>query len=148
MFVTPVLTRHTLAMQVKEHEQEAAKLDAVFPCILRILPTCVFNKKDPIVVGADVVEGIAKVCPGRICCKELRQRRSGPVMCAPHPRMASTVSMCTDEEGFQHLFRRENLLKTGPQLLREIVNISTVSMLRRLGRHCAYPLRAVWTLGA
>ena len=51
-------------LQVKEHEQEAAKLDAVFPCILKILPTCVFNKKDPIVVGADVVEGIAKVCSG------------------------------------------------------------------------------------
>ena len=51
-----------LILQVKEHEQEAAKLEAVFPCILRILPTCVFNKKDPIVVGADIVEGIAKVC--------------------------------------------------------------------------------------
>ena len=52
----------SLILQVKEHEQEAAKLEAVFPCILRILPTCVFNKKDPIVVGADIVEGIAKVC--------------------------------------------------------------------------------------
>ena len=52
-------------LQVKEHEQEAAKLEAVFPCILKILPTCVFNKKDPIVVGADVVEGIAKVGTGR-----------------------------------------------------------------------------------
>ncbi len=48
-------------MQVKENEQEAAKSDAVFPCILKILPTCVFNTKDPIVLGVDVVEGIAKV---------------------------------------------------------------------------------------
>ncbi|KAK9830542.1 hypothetical protein WJX72_012372 [[Myrmecia] bisecta] len=47
--------------QVKEEEQEAAKLEAVFPCILRILPTCIFNKKDPIVLGVDVEEGIAKV---------------------------------------------------------------------------------------
>jgi translation initiation factor 5B len=30
--------------------------------LLQILPTCVFNKKDPIVVGVEVVEGIAKVC--------------------------------------------------------------------------------------
>ncbi len=60
------LAAHLLStLQVKEHEQEAAKLEAVFPCILRILPTCVFNKKDPIVVGADVVEGIAKVSSGR-----------------------------------------------------------------------------------
>ena len=48
-------------LQVKDEEQEAAKFDAVFPCILRILPNCVFNKKDPIVVGVDIEEGIAKV---------------------------------------------------------------------------------------
>ncbi|EIE19434.1 P-loop containing nucleoside triphosphate hydrolase protein [Coccomyxa subellipsoidea C-169] len=48
-------------VQVKDAEQEAAKGDAVFPCILKILPTCVFNAKDPIVLGVDVVEGIAKV---------------------------------------------------------------------------------------
>lgn len=47
--------------QVKEEEQEAAKLVAVFPCVLRILPDCVYNKKDPILVGVEVVEGIAKV---------------------------------------------------------------------------------------
>lgn len=47
--------------QSKEEEQEAAKFDAVFPCVLNILPAAVFNKKDPIVVGVDVVEGIAKV---------------------------------------------------------------------------------------
>ncbi len=48
-------------LQVKDEEQEAAKFDAVFPCILRILPACVFNKKDPIIVGVDIEEGIAKV---------------------------------------------------------------------------------------
>ena len=49
------------SVQVKDEEQEAAKFDAVFPCILRILPACVFNKKDPIIVGVDIEEGIAKV---------------------------------------------------------------------------------------
>ncbi|GIL53237.1 hypothetical protein Vafri_8897 [Volvox africanus] len=47
--------------QVKSAEQEAARFKAVFPVVLRILPTCIFNKKDPIVVGVDVVEGIAKI---------------------------------------------------------------------------------------
>lgn len=28
---------------------------------VQIIPTCVFNKKDPIIVGVEVVEGIAKV---------------------------------------------------------------------------------------
>ncbi|KAK9832093.1 hypothetical protein WJX81_005641 [Elliptochloris bilobata] len=47
--------------QTKEAEQEAAKLEAVFPCVLKIMPTCIFNKKDPIVLGVEVEEGIAKV---------------------------------------------------------------------------------------
>lgn len=54
------------SVQVKDEEQEAAKFDAVFPCILRILPACVFNKKDPIIVGVDIEEGIAKV-PLTLC---------------------------------------------------------------------------------
>jgi len=33
----------------------------VFPCVLRILPQYIFNKKDPIVIGVEVVEGILKL---------------------------------------------------------------------------------------
>ena len=47
--------------QCKADEQEAAKFDAVFPCRLKIIPTCIFNKKDPIVLGVEVVEGVAKL---------------------------------------------------------------------------------------
>jgi translation initiation factor 5B len=38
-----------------EQRKEESKLLAVFPCVLR--PVAVFNKKDPIVVGVDVIEG-------------------------------------------------------------------------------------------
>lgn len=41
--------------QLKEQKKEESKLSAVFPCVLN--PLQVFNKKDPIVVGVDVVEG-------------------------------------------------------------------------------------------
>src|SRR6185312_1085324 len=34
---------------------------AVFPCVLRIIPGAVFNKRDPILVGVDVVEGSLRV---------------------------------------------------------------------------------------
>ena len=78
--------------QTKEAEQEAAKLDAVFPCILKIMPTCIFNKKDPIVLGVEVEEGIAKVrtcrslldigeggVVGRVVCRFAIQLQAGQV---------------------------------------------------------------------
>ncbi|KAF2127727.1 hypothetical protein P153DRAFT_368291 [Dothidotthia symphoricarpi CBS 119687] len=44
---------------LEEQRKEESKMLAVFPCILR--PVAVFNKKDPIVVGVDVVEGNLKM---------------------------------------------------------------------------------------
>ncbi|CAM6110555.1 unnamed protein product [Calypogeia fissa] len=46
---------------VKEEKREESAEETVFPCVLKIKPKCVFNKKDPIIVGVDVLEGIAKV---------------------------------------------------------------------------------------
>ena len=34
---------------------------AVFPSIVKILPQHIFNQKDPIIVGVEIVEGILKV---------------------------------------------------------------------------------------
>ena len=36
-------------------KKEESKMLAVFPCVLR--PVAVFNKKDPIVIGVDVIDG-------------------------------------------------------------------------------------------
>ncbi|OCK84289.1 hypothetical protein K432DRAFT_345368 [Lepidopterella palustris CBS 459.81] len=41
--------------QLEEQRKEDSKMLAVFPCVLS--PVAVFNKKDPIIVGVDVVEG-------------------------------------------------------------------------------------------
>ncbi|EAT79211.1 eukaryotic translation initiation factor 5 subunit B [Parastagonospora nodorum] len=45
--------------QLEEQRKEESKMLAVFPCILR--PVAVFNKKDPIVIGVDVVDGNLKM---------------------------------------------------------------------------------------
>uniref|UniRef100_A0A1J3CSV2 Eukaryotic translation initiation factor 5B n=1 Tax=Noccaea caerulescens TaxID=107243 RepID=A0A1J3CSV2_NOCCA len=55
---------------IKEEKKKESADEAVFPCVLQILPNCVFNKKDPIVLGVDVIEGILKIgtpicVPGR-----------------------------------------------------------------------------------
>lgn len=46
---------------IKAEKRAEAAEDAVFPCILKILPQFVFMKKDPIILGCEIVAGIAKV---------------------------------------------------------------------------------------
>lgn len=43
-----------------QKEKESAE-DAVFPCVVSIMPNCVIRKKDPIFVTVKVLEGILKV---------------------------------------------------------------------------------------
>ncbi|EER29202.1 hypothetical protein D8B26_000487 [Coccidioides posadasii str. Silveira] len=46
-------TKHMEELSTKKKEE--AKLLAVFPCVLQ--PSVIFNRKDPIVIGVDVIEG-------------------------------------------------------------------------------------------
>lgn len=45
------------------NEQKKAELanEAVFPCVLKILPEFQIRKKDPIIIGVTVLDGIVKV---------------------------------------------------------------------------------------
>lgn len=88
------------APQVKEEEQEAAKLTAVFPCVLKIIPTCIFNQKvrrgcssalDAPPVGSSCIN-LAISRRAAPCCRAWRGRaacpRSGGL--PPRPRLAHT----------------------------------------------------------
>ncbi|KAF9085273.1 hypothetical protein BGX29_001438 [Mortierella sp. GBA35] len=46
--------------QLTEERRRDQAPSAVFPCILKMVPGAIFNKKDPIVIGVDVVEGVMK----------------------------------------------------------------------------------------
>ncbi|CAL9006066.1 unnamed protein product [Prunus brigantina] len=46
---------------LKEEKKKESADEAVFPSVIKILPNSVFNKKDPILLGVDVLEGILKV---------------------------------------------------------------------------------------
>ena len=43
--------------ELRNYRKEAAKIDVVFPCILKILPEHIYNKKNPLIFGVDVLEG-------------------------------------------------------------------------------------------
>lgn len=45
---------------IEEEKREASRDQAVFPCVLKIIPQYIFNRSNPIVVGVDVVEGILR----------------------------------------------------------------------------------------
>uniref|UniRef100_A0A7S0SPN1 Eukaryotic translation initiation factor 5B n=1 Tax=Mantoniella antarctica TaxID=81844 RepID=A0A7S0SPN1_9CHLO len=47
--------------EVKTKKKAAAAERVSFPCVLKIMPNCIFNKRDPIVVGVDIVKGIARI---------------------------------------------------------------------------------------
>lgn len=48
------------AQELKRQLREQHKHIAVFPCRMRILPQCIFNARDPIVMGVVVEDGILK----------------------------------------------------------------------------------------
>ncbi|XP_035680889.1 eukaryotic translation initiation factor 5B-like isoform X2 [Branchiostoma floridae] len=51
---------------MKKQKQEELRHVAIFPCKLRILPNCVFNSRDPIVVGVNVEAGVVR--QGSLIC--------------------------------------------------------------------------------
>jgi translation initiation factor 5B len=46
---------------ITEARRKEAELVAVYPCVIKILPQHIFNKKDPFIFGVEVVEGQLKV---------------------------------------------------------------------------------------
>ena len=47
--------------EITETRRRDQAPSAVFPCMLKIVPGCVFNKRNPIVIGVDVVEGQLRI---------------------------------------------------------------------------------------
>ncbi|EXX55780.1 Fun12p [Rhizophagus irregularis DAOM 197198w] len=46
--------------EIVEQKRKDQAPQAIFPCILKIVPGAIFNKKEPIIIGVDVVEGILR----------------------------------------------------------------------------------------
>ncbi|KAI7861414.1 P-loop containing nucleoside triphosphate hydrolase protein [Spinellus fusiger] len=46
---------------ITEQKRKDQAPQAVFPCVLKMVPGAIFNKKDPIIIGVDVIEGALRV---------------------------------------------------------------------------------------
>ena len=46
---------------LEEQKRKDAAPIAVFPCLLKMVPGAVFNKRSPIIIGVDILEGTLKI---------------------------------------------------------------------------------------
>ncbi|KAI8081353.1 P-loop containing nucleoside triphosphate hydrolase protein [Halteromyces radiatus] len=44
-----------------EQKRKDQAPSAVFPCVLKMVPGAIFNKKDPLIIGVDVIEGALRI---------------------------------------------------------------------------------------
>lgn len=60
--------------EITSKKREETSAEAVFPCRLKIYPEYIFNKKDPIILGVQVLEGCLRIgtpiiVPSKEVCK-------------------------------------------------------------------------------
>ncbi|KGN44524.1 eukaryotic translation initiation factor 5B [Cucumis sativus] len=101
---------------LKEEKKKEAAEEAVFPCVLKILPNCIFNKKDPIVLGVDVIEGIAKV---------------GTPICIPQREFIDIGRIASIENNHKPV----DYAKKGQKIAIKIVGHSSEEQQKMYGRH-------------
>ncbi|OVA15644.1 Elongation factor [Macleaya cordata] len=101
---------------LKEEKKKEAAEEAVFPCVLKIMPNCVFNKKDPIVLGVDVLEGIAKV---------------GTPICIPSREFIDIGRIASIEINHKQV----DAAKKGQKVAIKIASSSSEEQQKMFGRH-------------
>ncbi|KAL9261388.1 Eukaryotic translation initiation factor 5B-like protein [Drosera capensis] len=101
---------------LKEEKKKEAADEAVFPCVVQILPNCIFNKKDPIVLGVDVVEGIAKV---------------GTPICVPARDFIDIGRIASIENNHKPV----DIAKKGQKVAIKIVGATPEEQQKMFGRH-------------
>ncbi|KAJ8528518.1 hypothetical protein K7X08_022210 [Anisodus acutangulus] len=101
---------------IKEEQKKEVAEEAVFPCVLKIVPNCVFNKKDPIVLGVDVLEGIARI---------------GTPICIPQKDFIDIGRLASIENNH----RPVDYAKKGQRVAVKIVGSNSEEQQKMFGRH-------------
>ena len=101
------------SQDIRARQREANKYIAVFPCRLRILPDCIFNARDPIVLGVHIVEGII---------------REGTPICIPNKEFLEIGVVSSLE--FDH-----NVVETAKKGQDVCIKITSQGDKKMIGRH-------------
>lgn len=101
---------------LKEERKRESAEEAVFPCVLKIMPGCIFNKKDPIVLGVDVLEGIAKI---------------GTPICVPQKEFIEIGRIASIENNHKAV----DYAKKGQTVAIKIVGSNSEEQQKMYGRH-------------
>ncbi|XP_059073791.1 eukaryotic translation initiation factor 5B-like [Cryptomeria japonica] len=101
---------------LKEERKKEAAEDAVFPCVLGLLPNCIFNKKDPIIVGVDILEGIARI---------------GTPLCVPTKDFIDIGKIASIEINHKTV----DMAKKGEKVAMKIVGSNADEAQKMFGRH-------------
>ncbi|XP_043714113.1 eukaryotic translation initiation factor 5B isoform X2 [Telopea speciosissima] len=101
---------------LKEEKKKEVAEEAVFPCVLQIMPKNIFNKKDPIVLGVEVVEGIAKV---------------GTPICIPSRDFINIGRIASIESNHKQV----DVAKKGSEVAIKIASTNPEEQQKMFGRH-------------
>ncbi|XP_074320960.1 uncharacterized protein LOC141657579 [Silene latifolia] len=101
---------------IKEEKKKEAAVEAVFPCVLKIMPNCVFNKRDPIVLGVDVLEGIVKV---------------GTPICIPSQDFVDIGRIASIENNHKQV----EIAKKGQKVAIKLLGTNPEEQQKMVGRH-------------
>ncbi|XP_074575005.1 uncharacterized protein LOC141831528 [Curcuma longa] len=101
---------------LREEKKKESAEEAVFPCVLKIMPNCVFNKKDPIVLGVDVLEGILKV---------------GTPICIPSREFIDIGRIASIEINHKHV----DVATKGQKVAIKMIGTSPEEQQKMYGRH-------------
>ncbi|KAB1222271.1 Eukaryotic translation initiation factor 5B [Morella rubra] len=102
--------------ELKEEKKTEAAAHAVFPCVLKILPKCIFHRKNPILLKVDVLEGIVKV---------------GTPICIPQKDFIDIGEIASIENNDKPV----QIAKKGQEVTIKIVGTNDEEKQKMYGRH-------------
>lgn len=104
---TAALTLMCVIVSLQEHAEHAERP----ACVLRIIPTCVFNHTAPIILGVEVVEGVVNIGTPICVPSQVSGEDNSRVQAGKHAMSKNCLPFCCNVQGGVDLGRISSLMK-------------------------------------